>query len=84
MYLSKLQIVAALLLGGIFMCLPAFYNFYPLWFLETGAYLEAAYKYELSPSSNAFYAGFLHYSAVLESLWTTIFFQGFLICTAIY
>lgn len=84
MYPSKLQVVAALILGGIFMCLPAFYNFYPLWFLETGAYLEAAYNYELSPSSNAFYAGFLHYSAVLESLWTTIFFQGFLISTAIY
>lgn len=84
MHKSKLQLVAALVLGAIFMCLPAFYNFYPLWFLETGAYLEAAYNYELSPSSNAFYAGFLHYSAVLESLWSTIFTQGFLISLAIY
>lgn len=84
MRLSTVQLLGGLLLGALFLCLPAYYNLLPLWFRDTPAYLEAGFTNTVSNSTVWTYGGFVRHFSLKESLWLVIFLQGMLVTAIVY
>lgn len=61
-----------------------FYNYFPLVFFDTGAYIASGFKNEVPMDRPIFYGLFIRHVSLAESLWLVIFCQGVLTALMIY
>lgn len=80
--------ITGLLLYHVFLaailCLPAFYNGYPLVYFDLGNYLKVAFT--LIPDADRFlgYSLFLRVATLQVTLWTVIFIQGLIVSLLLF
>lgn len=69
---------------SLVLCIPAFYNGFPLLFPDTSGYIIQGFKNEIDVNKPWLYAGFLRHVSLWETLWLVIFVQGIIITTTIH
>jgi hypothetical protein len=79
-----LQKISYFLIAVLILCVPAFYNGFPLIFPDTGGYLSTGFKNEIGYARVWLYGGFLRHVSLWETLWLVVFAQGTLIAGSIY
>lgn len=79
-----LQKISYFSIAVVILCVPAFYNGFPLLFPDTGGYLYAGFKNEVGDARVWLYGGFLRHISLWETLWLVVFVQGMLVAGSIY
>jgi hypothetical protein len=79
-----LQKVGYFSIAVLILCIPAFYNGFPLMFPDTNPYLETGFENKIGNARVWLYSGFLRHVSLWETLWLVVFAQGTLIAGAIY
>lgn len=79
-----LQKSACFLILVLVLCIPAFYNGFPLMFPDTGGYLSTGFLNEIGYARVWLYGGFLRHVSLFESLWLVVFAQGGLLAGTLY
>jgi hypothetical protein len=79
-----LQKISYFLIAVLILCVPAFYNGFPLIFPDTGGYLSTGFNNKIGTARVWLYGGFLRHVSLWETLWLVVFSQGILIAGSIY
>lgn len=79
-----LQKITYFLVAVLMLCVPAFYNGFPLLFPDTAHYLYTGFNNEVGTARVWLYSGFLRHVSLWETLWLVVFAQGTLIAGSIY
>jgi hypothetical protein len=79
-----LQKISYFLLAVLILCIPAFYNGFPLFFPDTIHYIYTGFENEVGAARVWLYSGFLRHVSLWETLWLVVFAQGILIAGSIY
>lgn len=80
-FLQKLSYFS---IAVLVLCMPAFYNGFPLMFPDTTPYLSTGFENKIGDARVWLYGGFLRHVSLWETLWLVIFVQGVLIAGSIY
>jgi hypothetical protein len=79
-----LQKISYFLVAVLILCIPAFYNGFPLLFPDTTPYMETGFENKIGDARVWLYSGFLRHVSLWETLWLVVFVQGILIAGTIY
>ena len=81
---QKIITFGFVVLGAFILCLPAFYNGYPITHSDSGTYIRSGYNGIVPIDRPISYGIFIKYTSFYYSLWLTIFFQGLLLSTSLF
>lgn len=84
MKLSKTQLLLCFFFLSIILCIPAFYNGFPIFFPDTASYIDAGFTNHVQRSRPWLYSGFIRHISMWESLWFVIIAQGMISSVVIY
>lgn len=76
--------VLSFLLIALVLCVPAFYNGFPLLFPDTIGYIETGFENIVGEARLSLYAVFLRHTSLWESLWLVVFVQGLIVTGTVY
>ncbi len=82
--LSKGQLWGSFLFLGLFFCMPAFYNKFPLLFPDSHNYIVRGFTNTLDDARTWFYSGFVRHVSLAELPWLIVWVQGMLLSITIY
>jgi hypothetical protein len=82
--MTFLQKISCFLIAALILCVPAFYNGFPLMFPDTTPYLETGFENKVGDARVWLYGGFLRHVSLWETLWLVVFVQGLLVTGSIY
>lgn len=84
MKLSWLQYCLLFVIMALVLCIPAFYNGFPLFFPDTINYIKSGFGNYAGNTRLWLYGGFVRHISLWESLWLIPFAQGLILTGAIY
>lgn len=80
----KILTVLYFILTAVILCVPAFYNGYPLFYTDSALYLEAAHKLMPTIERPIGYGIFIRLTSWEVTLWSTVLIQGIITSLLIY
>lgn len=84
MKVSRKELSLHIIVISLLLCIPAFYNGFPLLFPDSGSYISSGFKSVIQHSRPWLYGGFIRHASLSETLWLVIFVQGALITGVVY
>ncbi len=78
------QNIILIIVGAIFLSFFAFYNRFPLVYVDTAAYINRGFLNNFSMDRPMFYGWFLRFSSLEESLFLSAFLQSFILSSTIF
>lgn len=84
MKLSWLQCVCLFIILALTLCIPAFYNGFPLLFSDSIGYVSSGFSDYIGNTRLWLYGGFIRHISLWETLWLVIFAQGLIVTGTVY
>ena len=84
MRFKRVETIALLILGAIFLCFLGFYNNYPLVYPDTGTYIYSGFAGKVPNDRPITYGLFIRHTSLAETTWLVIFAQGLIISLLIF
>ena len=82
--MTILQKILYLIFVVLILCIPAFYNGFPLLFPDTVGYVSTGFRGVVGAARLWLYGGFLRHVSLCETVWLVIFVQGLIISGVVY
>jgi hypothetical protein len=77
--MTFLQKISCFLIAALILCIPAFYNGFPLMFPDTAGYIFTGFTNEIGYARVWLYGGFIRHVSLYESLWFVVLAQGLIL-----
>lgn len=84
MRISNKQYILLFFLLSIVLCIPAFYNGFPLFFTDSLGYIISGFEGKAGNTRLWLYGGFIRHVSLWESLWLVLLAQGIILIGAIH
>lgn len=80
-FLTNLAFIS---LGALLLCLPAFYNGFPIVSSDSGTYISCCFEHDLPVDRPVAYAFFIRHLSLEVTLWLPLIFQALIVSSVIH